>query len=82
MKAQYVRNGLFAAECSAEAEAKSSTFRSGGFKRLEVPIRGANASTPPAHKKYDKAGSFMNRLRAGICELCGKHAEGLALHQV
>ena len=82
IKAQYVKNGLFTVEYRTKAGIKNATFYNGGFKRIEEPIRDLNVSNLPPYKKYDKVNSFINRIRARICELCGKHTEDLVFHQV
>lgn len=82
MKKQYVKSGLFSVEYYTKAGMKTATFYNSGFKRKEEPIRDSNVSILPAYKKYDKANSFIARLRAGSCELCNKRTDDLVFHQV
>jgi group II intron reverse transcriptase/maturase len=82
IKAQYIKNGLFTVEYHTKSGSKSATFYNSGFKRITEPIRDINVSILPAYKKYDKVNSFVNRIRAGICELCGKRTKDIAFHQV
>jgi len=82
IKAKYVKSGAFTVEYYTKSGIKNATFYSGGYKRKPEPIRDASVSTLPHYTRYNKANSFIHRLRAGVCEVCGAKFADLTFHQV
>ena len=36
----------------------------------------------PSYRKYDSRHTIVNRIKAGVCEICGEHADYLCMHHV
>jgi len=82
IKARYIRDGKFTVEYQTKSGKKQAIFYNGGFKRKLEAIKFADISALPQHKKYDKFNSLRNRIRLGLCEMCGQKTDNISLHQV
>lgn len=40
------------------------------------------ADVMPSYRKYDSRHTIVNRIKAGVCEICGEHADYLCMHHV
>lgn len=36
----------------------------------------------PSYRKYDSRHTIINRIKSGVCEICGEHADYLCMHHV
>ncbi|WP_161847127.1 hypothetical protein [Pseudoflavonifractor sp. 524-17] len=61
---------------------KEAVFYNGGFERKLTPSILSDVDVLPAYKKYDRINGLRDRIKKGICELCGKEAGTVELHQV
>jgi len=81
IKARYIKNGNFTVEYQTKSGVKQAVFYNGGFNR-KLEAMSANVSTLPQYKKYDRTNSLRNRIRLGLCEMCGQKTDNISLHQV
>ena len=82
IKARYNREGNFTVEYQTKGGKKQAVFYNGGFKRKLEAIKAAEVSTLPQYKKYGRVNSLRNRIRLGLCEMCGQKTDNISLHQV
>lgn len=65
-----------------ETAKKRLCSTTGGFERKLTPSILSDVDVLPAYKKYDRINGLRDRIKKGICELCGKEAGTVELHQV
>lgn len=82
IKAKYIKNGQFTVEYPTKAGNKQAVFYNGGFERRNIPSHLSDIAILPAYKKYDRPNTLRNRVKSGICELCGTKTDNTELHQV
>ena len=82
IKAKYTRNEQFTVEYPTKAGNKQAVFYNGGFERRNIPSHLSDITILPAYKKYDRPNTLRNRVKSGICELCGTKTDNIELHQV
>lgn len=78
---RFFQNGNFTVEYQTKSGKKQAVFYNKGFRRKLEPMAG-EISFLPQYQKYDKFNSLKNRIKLGLCELCGKKSGNIALHQV
>jgi len=80
IKERYVKNGTFTVQYVTKQELKESTFPR-HFVRLKKPLL-SDVDILPSYKRYERKNSLADRLKAGLCELCGKSGCDVEMHQV
>jgi len=81
IKDRFFRNGNFTVEYQTKGGKKQAVFYNKGFGR-KLEALPAEVNLLPQYQKYDRFNSLKNRIRLGLCELCGKKSNVIALHQV
>jgi len=80
MAEKYERNNVFTVEYEAKSGKKYREFYHDGFKQKEEMLLDDIDILPECRRLriYNRPNSLANRLKAGICEMCGK--EGQMIH--
>ena len=81
IKDRFFQNGNFTVEYQTKSGEKQAVFYNKGFKR-KLDAMSNEVSLLPQYHKYDRFNSLKNRIKLGLCELCGKKSNDIALHQV
>jgi len=80
VKARYVKNGTFAVQYVTKRGVKASTFPR-NFGKQSKPLI-SNADVLPTYRRYERKNSLAEKIKAGMCELCGKAGCDVEMHQV
>lgn len=81
IKKKYMRNRVFCVPYTTKAEPKVCEFYHDGFKKQDYGYDNVQ-DTLPQHLKYDGRNTLANRLKAGVCEMCGGRTEDIRMHHV
>jgi group II intron reverse transcriptase/maturase len=81
IKARYFKGNNFTVEYRTKSGEKQAVFYNKGFGR-KLETMPAEVSLLPQYQKYDRLNSLKNRIKLGLCEMCGKKTKDIALHQV
>ncbi len=81
IKERFFKNGNFTVEYQTKSGTKQAVYYNKGFTR-KLEAMSAEASLLPQYRKYDRFNSLRNRIKLGLCEMCGKKTADIALHQV
>ena len=76
-----MRSGNFTVEYQTRSGKKKSVFYNQGFARKKELLL-FEVGLLPQFQKYSRFNSLRNRVKLGLCELCGKRADNIALHRV
>ena len=81
IQARFNQGGNFTVEYQTKSGNKKAVFYNKGFARQLEPLQFVSGMLPQ-YQKYDKFNSLKNRVKYGLCELCGKKSDRIELHQV
>jgi hypothetical protein len=81
IKKRYMRNGVLRIPYQAQKGLKCCEFYHGGFKKHSDGYDNVS-DILPVYKKYDRRFTIINRIKAGLCEICGASAEYVCMHHV
>ena len=81
VKASHTRDGIFGVDYMTKAGAKRCEVYHEGFCKNTKPAP-VFSDVLPTYRKYESSNSFANRIKRGICELCGKHTDDIHIHHV
>lgn len=81
VKARYFKGNSFTVEYPTKSGNKQAVFYNKGFSR-KLETMSADVSLLPQYQKYGRFNSLRNRIKLGLCEMCGKKTPDIALHQV
>jgi group II intron reverse transcriptase/maturase len=81
IKGRYMRDGVFRVRYSTKAGQKVCEFYHDGFKKQDYGYDNV-LDTLPQYVRYDGRNTLANRLRKGICEMCGGKTEDIRMHHV
>jgi group II intron reverse transcriptase/maturase len=81
IKTKYFKNGEFSIPYDTKTGKKYCVFHNTGFGRKEIPFKGEVDVFPRYINTY-KFREQVERLKAGICELCGKENTEIYMHHV
>lgn len=81
IKARYFKNGNFTVEYQTKSGTKQAVYYNKGFSR-KLEVMNAEVSLLPHYSKYDRFNSLRNRIKFGLCEMCGQKTDNISLHQV
>ncbi|WP_147539344.1 reverse transcriptase/maturase family protein [Anaerotruncus rubiinfantis] len=81
IKDRFFQSGNFTVEYRTKAGKKQAVYYNKGFKR-KLEAMTAEVAFLPQYQKYDRFNSLKNRIKLGLCEMCGKKSNDIALHQV
>jgi len=80
IKARYVKNGTFTVQYTTKRGLTDATFPRSFVKQSKPTV--PNVDVLPAYKRYERKDSLAARIKAGVCELCGKAGCEIEMHQV
>ncbi len=78
---KYSADGEFRIPYDTKAGKKNCVFHNDGFGRKEIPLKGEVDVLPRYVDRY-KLREQVKRLKAGVCELCGKENVDVYMHHV
>ena len=78
---KFSRNGNFQIPYETKTGKKYCVFHNAGFSRNEIPLKGEVDRLKKYLNKY-KPREQIERLKAGICEFCGKINTDICIHHV
>jgi hypothetical protein len=81
IKETRTRNGVFGVEYLNKAGIQFCEFYHDGFAKVDEPYF-ESVDILPNYKRYDNPNSLASRLKAKICEICGKTSDELHMHHV
>ena len=81
IKKRYMRDGVFRVHYSTKVAPKVCEFYHGGFKKQDYGYDNVQ-DTLPQYVRYDGRNTLANRLRKGVCEMCGGKTEDIRMHHV
>jgi hypothetical protein len=81
IKAKYSRNGVFGVDYYNKAGKQRCEFYHEGFAKIDIALLG-DVDILPEYKRYDKPNSLAARLKAGVCEACGRSTCEIHMHHV
>ena len=81
IKDRFYKGGQFTVEYPTKSGNKQAVFYNKGYKR-KLETMPDEVSLLPQYNKYDRINSLKNRIKTGLCEMCGKKTPDISLHQV
>ena len=81
IKKKYMRGGVFRVPYSTKSGPKQCEFYHDGFRKQDRGYDNVQ-DTLPRYIRYDGRNTLANRLKAGICELCGNKTDDIRMHHV
>ena len=81
IKKRHMVNGVLRIPYETTKGRKYCEFYHDGFKKHSDGYDNV-ADVMPSYRKYDSRHTIINRIKAGVCEICGEHAEYLCMHHV
>lgn len=81
IKKKYMCDGVFQVPYDTRSGPKICEFYHDGFRKQEEGYDNLQ-DLLPRYLHYDKRNTLANRLRAGICELCGSKTDDIRIHYV
>jgi len=81
IKKRYMQGGVFRVHYSTTTGPKVCEFYHDGFKKQDYGYDNV-LDTLPQYVRYDGRNTLANRLRKGVCEMCGGKTEDIRMHHV
>lgn len=81
IKERYMADGVLRIPYETTKGHKYCEFYHDGFKKHSDGYNNVG-DVMPSYRKYDSRHTIINRIKAGICEICGEHADYLCMHHV
>ena len=81
IKKKYMRGGVFRVPYSTKSGPKQCEFYHDGFRKQDRGYDNVQ-DTLPRYIRYDGRNTLANRLKAGICELCGNKTDDIRMQHV
>ena len=81
IKKKYMRGGVFRVSYDTKAGPKVCEFYHDGFRKQDDGFDNVQ-DTLPQFLRYDGRNTLANRLKAGVCEMCGDRTEDIRMHHV
>jgi group II intron reverse transcriptase/maturase len=81
IKRKYMRNKVFCVPYDTKSGPKICEFYHDGFRKQKKGYDNVQ-DTLPQYLKYDGRNTLANRLKAGVCEMCGGHTDDIRMHHV
>lgn len=81
IKKKYMCGGVFRVPYVTKSGPKLCEFYHDGFRKQDKGFDNVQ-DTLPRYIRYDGRNTLANRLRAGICELCGNKTDDIRMHHV
>jgi len=81
IKKRHMVNGVLRIPYDTTKGRKYCEFYHDGFRKHSDGYDNV-ADVMPSYRKYDSRHTIVNRIKAGVCEICGEHADYLCMHHV
>ena len=81
IRARYMVNGVFGVEYETKQGAKRCEVYHDGFRQRKVPLY-ENVDIPPQSERLGRPNRLAARIKAGVCELCGRSQITVHMHHV
>lgn len=81
IKKRFMRDGVLRIPYQTSKGIKYTEFYHDGFKKHSGGYNDLS-DVLPIYKKYDNRHTIVNRIKAGVCEICGTSAEYVCMHHV
>ena len=81
MKAKYEIDGVFTVAFEAKSGTRYREFYHDGFAQKDEPLL-EDVDTMPEYRTHDNANSLARRLKAGVCEACGRQTPDIHMHHI
>ena len=81
IKKKYMHGGVFRVPYDTKSGPKLCEFYHDGFQKHDEGYDNIQ-DTLPRYIRYDGRNTLANRLKAGICELCGEKTDDIRMHHV
>ena len=81
IKRKYLRDGVFCVPYSTKSGPKVCELYHDGFQKHATGFNNVQ-DTLPRYVRYEGRNTLANRLKAGICELCGGKTDDIRIHHV
>ena len=81
IKKRHMVNGVLRIPYDTTKGRKYCEFYHDGFRKHSDGYDNV-ADIMPSYRKYDSRHTIVNRIKAGVCEICGEHADYLCMHHV
>ena len=81
IKRRYMRDGVFRVPYETKSGPKQCEFYHDGFHKQDRGHADVQ-DTLPRYIRYEGRNTLANRLKAGICELCGEKTDDIRMHHV
>ena len=83
LKKKYKRNGRFGVDYETKAGTKRCEFYHDGFRQNKKPAPEFVDLLPQYKNRYaNSPNTLANRIKAGVCEICGKEHTDIYMHHV
>jgi len=81
IKKKYMREGIFRVPYDTKSGPKICEFYHDGFRKQDSGFDNVQ-DTLPRYVHYDGRNTLANRLKAGICEMCGNKTDDIRMHHI
>ena len=81
IREKYTVNGIFGADYETKQGRKRCEVYHDGFQRKSVPLLG-NVDVLPQSVRLGRPNRLAARVKAGVCELCGRDQVTIHMHHV
>lgn len=81
VKKRWMRKGVLRIPYQTKKGTRYCEFYHDGFKKHSDGYNNVN-DILPIYKKYDNRYTIVNRIKAGVCEICGTTAKYVCMHHV
>lgn len=78
---RYRKNGVFTVFYGTKSGMKKIEYYNQGFRKMDKPAP-TFADELPSYRKHEKPNNLANRMKRGICELCGRKTDETVVHHV
>lgn len=81
IKRRFMKNGVFQVGYETKSGHKICEFYNKGFRKQDTGFDNVQDVLPQYHR-YDGRNTLANRLKAGVCEMCGDKTNDIRMHHV
>jgi len=81
IRMQHTKNGIFGVDYMTKSGPKRCELYHDGFRK-NIKAAPDLADSLPQYRKYEGMNSLANKIKRGICELCGSHSDDIHVHHV
>jgi group II intron reverse transcriptase/maturase len=81
VKAKYMHNSVFAVRYQTKAGQKTCEFYHDGFRKCHKDYDYLQ-DVLPQYIRFSSVNTLANRIKAGVCEMCGETTDNIHMHHV